>query len=395
MSRWHLLAGAAILCTGCVLPPAEQAASSPATSAPQPAAEPPAQGPAETAEPDTNTNPDQPFTMTKVATFQRPWAMAFIPNTPWQIISELTGQLKLRHVDSGAVHTLQGVPTAHVAGQGGLGDIIVDPRYDGTGPVPIFLSWASAGPMGVDLVTSGAVVGRTTIDLDKKALAPIDVLWTQAPKVEGSGHYSMRLALSPKSGQLYITSGDRQKMTPAQDPSSDLGKIIRVDLETKHAQHWSRGHRNPLGLQFDRSGNLWASEMGPKGGDEINLIRKGQNYGWPLVSEGDHYDGKKIPNHTPGDGFVAPRFSWNPSISPGGLCSYHGTLFPEWTGNLFAPALSGRGLIRLEKNGTQLNQTDYWPLEQRIRAVTEGPDGALWLLTDGDSGALYVLRPAN
>ena len=161
------------------------------------------------------------------------------------------------------------------------------------------------------------------------------VIWRQHPTVDGTGHFSHRLALSPDGQYLFITSGERQKMQPAQDPGSDLGKIIRMNPDGTDAQHWTLGHRNPLGIAFDAAGNLWSSEMGPQGGDELNLIQPGLNYGWPNASNGIHYNGKDIPDHAEGDGYEPPKVYWDPSISPGSLMIYSGDLFPNWQGDAF------------------------------------------------------------
>ena len=160
------------------------------------------------------------------------------------------------------------------------------------------------------------------------------------------------------------------------------------------AQIWSHGHRNPLGIAFDAQGRLWADEMGPRGGDEVNLIERGANYGWPLASNGSHYSGQDIPDHVAGDGFAAPAVWWNPSISPAGLMIYDGTAFPQWRGDAFLGALSGQALIRVDLDGTSAAKGDQWSMGARIREVEQGPDGAIWVLEDGDGGRLLRLDPA-
>jgi len=145
---------------------------------------------------------------------------------------------------------------------------------------------------------------------------------------------------------------------------------------------WSYGHRNPLGLAFDQAGNLWNSEMGPQGGDELNLVREGANYGWPEASNGSHYGGADIPDHAAGDGFEAPKASWNPSISPGSLMIYTGEMFPQWQGDAFLGALSAESLIRVDLDGTDATEGDTWEMDHRVREVEQAPDGSIWLLTD-------------
>jgi glucose/arabinose dehydrogenase len=159
------------------------------------------------------------------------------------------------------------------------------------------------------------------------------------------------------------------------------------------AQIWSLGHRNPLGLTFDARGRLWNSEMGPEGGDEVNLVTRGANYGYPKASNGSHYGGKDIPDHKSGDGFTAPQVWWNPAISPGGLMAYSGDMFPAWKDSLFVAALGGESLIRIDASGEAAKKAERWKMDTRIREVEQGPDGAIWLLTDGSGGELLKLIP--
>ena len=173
---------------------------------------------------------------------------------------------------------------------------------------------------------------------------------------------------------------------PADNPFASRGGIA--------AQVWTLGHRNLLGLAFDGGGRLWEVEMGPMGGDEVNLIQRGRNYGWPRASNGSNYDGSDIPDHRPGDGFEPPKVWWNPSISPSGLIIYSGAMFPQWRGDAFLGALSGEALIRVHLNGETASKADQWPMGARIREVEQAPDGAIWLLQDGPSGGrLLRLTP--
>jgi glucose/arabinose dehydrogenase len=306
---------------------------------------------------------------------------------------------------TGRVIDVDGMPDVLDEGQGGLGDVVPAPGFDGKGDRTLYLTWVEAGKGS----TAGAVMGRGRLEVEGRSarLTGLEVLWRQQPKVEGRGHYSHRIAFSPDGRYLFLSSGERQAMTPAQDLGVNLGKILRLDLDGRAAagnpftdrggvspQIWSYGHRNALGLAFDAQGRLWESEMGPRGGDEVNVIEEGANYGWPRVSNGTHYDGTPIPDHTPGDGYAAPKVWWDPSISPGNLMIYTGTLFPAWTGDAFVGALSGEALIRVDLDGTSATKADQWPMGARIREVEQGPDGAIYLLEDGPGGRLLRLAPA-
>lgn len=349
---------------------------------------------------------DRPFTATPIADFSTPWAMAFLPGsglplTNMALLTEKEGKLWLVDVTNGKRTAVTGVPDVVDAGQGGLGDVM--PHPDFAGNQRVYLSFVEAGPNG----TSGAALGYGRLDLGNAAapaLRDFKVIWRQQPKINGNGHFSHRIAFGP-DGYLYLSSGDRQEMTPAQDLGGNLGKVLRLTHEGAPApgnpyaskggvaaEFWSIGHRNLLGLQFAPDGRLWESEMGPKGGDEINLILPGKNYGWPLASNGSHYDGGDIPDHKPGDGYEAPKVWWTPSISPGALMIYSGDKFPGWKGDALVGALSGEALIRVDIEGDRAKKADHWPMGARIRAVDQGPDGSVYLLED--KGRLLRLDPA-
>lgn len=347
---------------------------------------------------------DAPFTVEVMGDFDAPWALAFLPGNAGMLVTEKDGRLILRDA-AGQQRVVAGTPSVSNAGQGGLGDVVLSPTF--ARDRLVYLSWAEEGEGG-----KGAAVGRGRLSDDGSRLEGFATIWRASPFVTGNGHFGHRLAFGP-DGMLYISTGDRQKFEPAQDMTGTLGKIIRLHPDGRvprdnpfaaqggvTAQIWASGVRNPLGIAFDDAGRLWEVEMGPMGGDELNLITRAANYGYPTVSNGDHYPGDRggaaIPDHSPGDGFVAPQLWWNPAISPGGMMIYRGAAFPQWRGDAFITALSGRGLIRADLDGATARHGDRWAMDARIRAVAEGPDGAIWLLEDargGSQGRLLRLSP--
>jgi glucose/arabinose dehydrogenase len=349
----------------------------------------------------------RPFTVAEVTKFSTPWAMDFLPGsgvplTNLALLTEKEGKLWLVDVSNGSRREVSGVPSVHVAGQGGLGDVVVHPDFAGNHRV--YLSYVEEAEDG----NTGAVLGYGTLDLadaNKPALRDFKVIWRQQPKLDGDGHFSHRIAFGP-DGFLYLTSGERQHFDPAQDMSGNLGKVLRLTPEGAPApgnpwasrggiaaQFWTIGHRNLLGITFAPDGRLWETEMGPRGGDELNLIQPGRNYGWPRASNGSHYDGRDIPDHKPGDGFEPPKVWWNPSISPGGLLIYTGDKFPAWKGDALIPALSGEALIRVDIDGDKARKADQWDMDERIRAVDQGPGGSVYLIED--EGRLLRLDPVK
>ncbi len=349
-----------------------------------------------------------PFRVTEVTRFEAPWAMDFLPGsgvsmTTQALVTEKGGRLWLIDTKTGTRQAVSGVPPVRVAGQGGLGDVVAHPGFAGNQRV--YLSFVEAGPNGA----SGAAVGYGRLLLGNGAprLDGFRVIWRQSPKVAGDGHFSHRIAFAP-DGSMFLTSGEREKFDPAQDLNGNLGKVLRLTPEgapmagnpfaAKGAiagQFWTIGHRNVLGIAFAPDGRLWVSEMGPKGGDEINLIQPGRNYGWPRASNGSNYDGTDIPDHQSGDGYEPPKVWWNPSVSPGSLMIYTGDLFPQWRGDALVGALSGQALIRIDIGGDQARKAEQWPMGARIRSVDQGPRGELYLLEDGPRARLLRLEPAR
>ena len=374
------MAAVGLLAACTAAPDAETAAPPPSSAGASSTSAPPSGG---------SVGPDgRPFVVEEIGELDEPWAMTFLPDGR-SLITGRGGELTLRSTDGQTVE-VSGIPEVVHQGQGGLGDVIAAPDFETTRHV--YLSWAEAGSGG-----SGAAVARATLtEVGGEAnLADLTPVWQQAPKVSGNGHYGHRLAFSPDGEHLFVSSGERQKMEPAQDLESHLGKIVRLDPDGAAAADnpfadrgevaadvWSYGHRNPLGLAFDQAGNLWNSEMGPQGGDELNLVREGANYGWPEASNGSHYGGEDIPDHAAGDGFEAPKASWNPSVSPGSLMIYTGEMFPQWQGDAFLGALSAESLIRVDLDGTNATEGDTWEMDHRVREVEQAPDGSIWLLTD-------------
>jgi glucose/arabinose dehydrogenase len=345
------------------------------------------------------------FVATPVATFDEPWAMTFLPDGRL-LVTERPGALKLVDVETGKTGDVSGVPKVAHGGQGGFGDVVLHPQYASNSLV--YLSYSEFGDgAGGD---SGAAVARAKLVLSGGGgkLEGLKVIWRQEPKVSGMGHYGQRIAFG-SDGKLWITSSERQKFTPAQDMKQNLGKIVRLNDDGSvpadnpfasqggvAAQVWSLGHRNVLGIAFAPDGKLYAHEMGPRGGDELNIIEKGANYGYPTVSNGDHYSGADIPDHSTRPEFKAPLITWNPVISPAGFIIYTGKLFPDWNGNGFIGGLSSSALVRVEIANGGAREVQRFDMGKRIREVEQGPDGAIWLLEDernGSGGRLLKLTP--
>ena len=345
-----------------------------------------------------------PVANTFASGLKNPWGMAFLPDGRI-LVTQKAGELVIVSADGKAVSApVGGVPTVNSAGQGGLLDVAIDPDF-ATEPW-VYISYAEAGSGGSGTaVARGRLAGNTLQDLS--------VIFRQQPKVSGNGHFGSRFVFRPDK-TLFVTLGDRQKGGPAQDLASHLGKIVRINRDGSvpadnpkfrtlgRPEIWSYGHRNPQGAALHpTSGELWDVEHGPQGGDEINIARAGANHGWPVRSYGCNYgdrvsDTCRLGGGTHAPEFVEPLTYWVPtSIAPSGMAFYTGALFPEWKGNLFVGSLSGQALWRLVLDGDKVVSREplLASLGERIRHVTQGPDGALYLLTDSASGR--ILRVAR
>lgn len=338
----------------------------------------------------------KPFTATQLASFDSPWAMTFLPDGEI-LVTEKAGKLLLLSADGKRRTVVAGMPDVDSAGQGALGEVVRHPDF-ATNRL-IYFSYSAPGLPNAIVLARGKLVSGP----DGAKLEDVVTLYRAHPAASG-GHYAGRIAFAP-DGHLFFSIGERQKFTPAQDPAGVLGKIVRLTAKGKPAPGnpltakgfdpavWSYGHRNPLGLAFDVQGRLWNAEMGPRGGDEVNLILPGRNYGWPTVSNGNHYDGRPIPDHPTQPEFEAPKVSWNPSVSPSSLLFYSGSLFPAWKGKALVGALSGEALILIDTGEDGAREEARYAMGKRIRAVNQGPDGAVYLLEDKAGGRLLRLTP--
>lgn len=342
-----------------------------------------------------------PFKKEEVAKFNEPWAMAFLPDGR-MLVTEKRGKLYIVTHDGTKSRPVEEVPNVDYRGQGGLGDVVLHPDFANN--KMIYLSYAESGVGNV----RGAAVARGRLVEGERdtVLENVEVIWRQNPKVTDDGHYGHRMAFDA-DGYLFISSGDRQKFVPAQQMNGNLGKIVRLrddgsipednpfyEQGDVAAEIWSLGHRNPLGLAFDAEGRLWSTEMGPLHGDEFNLVVKGENYGYPIVSEGDHYSGEEIPDHDTHPEFAAPNTFWVPTIAPGSLMFYSGAIFPQMQGSALIAGLAAAAIIRVEIDGESAREAERYNMGARIREVEQGPDGALWVIEDGESARLLKLTPA-
>jgi glucose/arabinose dehydrogenase len=311
------------------------------------------------------------------------------------LVTERPGRLHLVGTDGKLSQALQGVPKVYAQGQGGLLDVVLDPKFPDN--QLIYLSYAEAGQGGA---STAVARGR----LSEEGLDDVQVIFRQMPKVSGPNHWGGRLVFA-RDGTLFVTLGERFKFEPAQDLSSHLGKIIRINpdgsvpkdnpfagREGARPEIWSSGHRNVEGAAINpETGVLWAHEMGPMGGDELNIPEAGKNYGWPLVSWGKHYDGRSIPKPSTRPDFAGSVRYWNPVISPSGMAFYTGDAIPDWKGSLLIGGLSSQALFRLSLEGNKVTDEERIPMGARIRDVRQAPDGSIYLLTDEENGKILRL----
>ena len=376
--------------------------------------------------------PNLPFTMTKVATFQLPWRVAFLPDGR-MLVTEKPGPVWLVS-QTGEKIQVSGTPPVYFKGQSGMHGVFLSPRY--ATDKSIYLTYSELGDYGGGLAMARA---KLTATATSAKLENFEVLWHQMPKGKG-GQEGAQIAFSPDGKYLFLAVGDRQRMTPAQDPDQPEGKILRLTLDGKPvpgnpnfgktgaatiplidpprdtelaktakvvstytfpgpnmtpAETWASGVRTPYGLAFSPAGELWEVEHGPLGGDELNLIERGKNYGWPLVSYGDNYNHVPIPKPDSRPDLAKPVLYWVPVIAPGNLMFYTGKkTFPQWDGNGFISGLGSTSLNRIIFDGHGGAKTaERWDVGLRLRDVEQSPDGSLWMLEDAGPGALIHVTP--
>jgi glucose/arabinose dehydrogenase len=327
-----------------------------------------------------------------------PWGMAFLPDGGL-LVTERAGTLRMLGTDRQLSQPLGGVPKVVAKGQGGLLDVALDPQFSGNSLV--YLSFSEPGDDGASTALGrGRLVGNT--------IADFQVVFRQQPKVSGPNHFGGRIVFAP-DGLLFLTLGERFKFEPAQDLSNHLGKTVRiapggavpsdnpfVGRRDAKPENWSYGHRNIESAAIDpQTKALWIAEMGPQGGDELNLIEPGKNYGWPAVSWGEHYDGTDIPDPPTRPEFADAVKHWTPVISPSGMLFYSGTMFPRWRGHMLIGGLSSEGLVRLTFESGKPTSEERIALGARVRDVEQAPDGSIYVLTDEDDGDVLRLTPAS
>ena len=356
----------------------------------------PTPSPAPTPAPTPTPPATSAVTSTAVATLNNPWAMTFMPDGR-MLVTERGGSLRVV-TTSGEVATVVGTPSVVAEGQGGLLDVALDPDFATNRYVYLTYSERDADGLGL-------AAARGTLSGDARVLTGFNVIWRQVPKVANeTRHFGGRMAFAPDK-TLFITAGERHQGAPAQDLAVTLGKIVRINRDGTipgdnpfssqagaRTEIWSLGHRNPYGLVFASDGRLFESEMGPDAGDEFNLITRGANYGWRVVSESSD-GGEPLPPHSTRSDFAAPLFTWSTIIAPGGMIQYTGDRFVGWQGDFVLAALVGQSLVRVRVSGTTAVEAGRIALGARIREVEQGPDGAIWVLEDGPSGRLLKLQP--
>src|SRR6478672_1441869 len=340
---------------------------------------------------------------TAASGLDHPWAIAFLPDRR-MLVTERPGRMRIVGKDGTLSPALADVPQVFASGQGGLHDVMLDRSFAQNH----ILYFCYAEP--VEGRARTALARARLIDEGTARIGDIEVIFRQAGPLSSGNHFGCRIVQTPDDN-LFVTTGDHfTTRDQAQNLGNDLGKIIRIRPDgavppdnpfvgkaAARPEIWSYGHRNPQGLTLHPvTGKLWEHEHGPRGGDEVNIIEKGKNYGWPVIGYGIDYSGAKIHETTAKDGMEQPIKYWVPSIAPSGMAFYTGKLFPKWNGSLFTGALAGKMLVRLSLNGNAVTGEErlLQNLYERIRDVRQGPDGALWLLTDNPAGRILRVSPA-
>ncbi len=328
---------------------------------------------------------------------EHPWSLAFLPDGR-MLVTERSGNLRLVSREGRLSEPLGGVPEVAARGQGGLLDVALDPDFASNRMV--YLSYAEPGDGGP---TTAVARGR----LGDRALENVTVIFRAQPRIDGSKHFGSRLVFG-REGRLFVTLGERDQFDPAQDLSNHLGTVVRINRDGSVPQGnpfvrqqdakpeiWSYGHRNVQGAALHpETGQLWVVEHGPRGGDEINIAEPGKNYGWPLVSWGRHYSGRDIPDPTTRPDLAQSVYQWTPVIAASGMDFYSGELFPSWKGNVLVGGLVSQSVVRLTLDGEQVTSEERLPMGERVRYVRQGPDGAIYVLTDASEGQILRLSPA-
>ena len=370
--------------------------------------------------PDIVQTQSGPVKIERLASLSEPWGMAWLPDGRL-LITEKPGYLRV-YSQGKLSEPITGLPKIEYHGQGGLLDVEIDPDFSQNNLIYISFTEAALIQPNVtrdvgdprlgkfndhtDAVLKGAAVARGK--LVNNELKDMEVIWRQFPKTIGRGHFGGRLVFAP-DGKLFITSSERQRLEPAQDLTGNLGKIIRINSDGSipkdnpfinrkgvRPEIFSYGHRNPLGAALNpKSKKLWIHEMGAVHGDELNVPAAGKNYGWPIVSNGDNYDGSRIPDHETMPEMAGPIYYWHPAISPSGLAFYTGTLFKGWLNNALLGSFNSEALVRLNLDGENVSSEERIWLHRRIRDVIQAPDGSIWLLTDYKEGELLRLSPID
>ena len=379
-----------------------------------------------------------PFTLNQVATFNLPWRLAFLPDGR-MLVTEKVGPVWLV-TPQGQKVAVQNAPAVLYGGQGGMLGVYVSPTY--ATDQSVYLTYSEPGMIG-DLMGSSLALAKAKLVINDSGtpktavLEGLKVIWRDGARGKG-GQFGAAIAFAPDGKSLFLTVGERQRFTPAQDPNQPLGKILHLTLDGKPAagnpnagktgaasvniinppsdteaaktaptvysykfpgknltpsETWSSGHRTPYGIAFAPDGKLWEMEHGPKGGDELNLIEPGKNYGWPLVRFATNYNGVPIPGFDTRPDLTKPVIYWTPIIAPGNLTFYKGSLFPQWNGSALMGGMATMTLNRIAVDGATAKPAERWSVGHRIRDVEVAADGSLWMLEDSPTGGLFHVTP--